>query len=336
MAQNMARWMALAWCAAVAGSAGAQESTRNLSGASANLPLSGTISLGVGSSGGLLYDRYFYGNFRVDTLSWTSEINANSTGAWRREMFTGVTAPGFSQQSVRLDADPTANSTWSGYRAFNANTSPAGNPGSNGGSAASYFSGKRASGLWRFRFFSSASYTGAPDLRNGVFTLNPQNVLLNSVSLGTINSGAFGSTITGDTTGAFSDTLGPTGRVFGNPIPVNTNDGYNAGDNVWTVSHAGGDLSIQLDHNAGYDLNLFLWGNTTATSLLGQTTGTDLSQTLTVTGLAAGTYYLAVDGVRGNSASTGGEGAYTLTVIPAPASAALLGLAGLAARRRRR
>lgn len=108
---------------------------------------------------------------------------------------------------------------------------------------------------------------------------------------------------------------------------------WSGGDDVYTLNWAGGDLVADLIFAVvDGDLDLYLWGDNGATILLDSSTSTSSNEQVSVTGLAAGTYYFSIDGWFGDTNS------YKLQVngVPAPGSVALLGLGGLAATRRRR
>jgi uncharacterized protein (TIGR03382 family) len=134
--------------------------------------------------------------------------------------------------------------------------------------------------------------------------------------------------------------IGPGANVMGNnsgsPDVLNGPNGFGSGnwgggDDVYELNWTGGDLVVDLlfSHAQG-DLDLFVWGNDTATNLLGSGLSVSDNEQVVVPGLAAGTYWIHIDGWQGASAD------YKLNVIPTPGALAVFGFAGLAAVRRRR
>ncbi|MCA9304857.1 MAG: PPC domain-containing protein [Phycisphaerales bacterium] len=147
-------------------------------------------------------------------------------------------------------------------------------------------------------------------------------VTLDDLSIATITGG---SSTSGDTSGSADNMNGGSG--------IGSGGSWSGGDDVYTLNWAGGDLVADLlfTHADG-DIDLYVWGDNAATVLLGSSTSTSDNEQVSVAGLAAGTYYISVDGWFGDSNS------YKLQLngVPTPASAALLGLGGLVATRRRR
>jgi len=147
-------------------------------------------------------------------------------------------------------------------------------------------------------------------------------VTLDDLSIATITGG---SSTSGDTSGSADNMNGGSGIASGGS--------WSGGDDVYTLNWAGGDLVADLLFTTlDGDLDLYVWGDNGATNLLGSGTSTSDNEQVTVAGLAAGTYYISVDGWFGDTNS------YKLQLngVPTPASAALLGLGGLVATRRRR
>ncbi len=145
---------------------------------------------------------------------------------------------------------------------------------------------------------------------------------LDDLSIGTLNGG---DSVMGDTALSSDDM---------NADVIGSGGSWSGGDDVYTLSWGGGDLTLDLlfTDDLG-DLDLFLFDNNNPTGELAQGISVDDNEQVVVAALAAGTYYVSVDGWLGASNS------YTLNVsqdIPAPAGMALLGLGGLAAGRRRR
>lgn len=149
---------------------------------------------------------------------------------------------------------------------------------------------------------------------------------LSSDLIGSITGSGVGS---GDTTLA-DDTFN--GR-FG---PAEIDGVYTGGDEVWEIVHGGGQLDIIVEFfDSDADLDIFLYGEDIVPN---QDDTLDISLGFTTTeslggDFAAGTYYVLIDGFY--SADALGS-AYSITVVPAPAGVAMLGLGGLVATRRRR
>jgi len=150
---------------------------------------------------------------------------------------------------------------------------------------------------------------------------------LDDLSIGTLVGG---DSVMGNTAGSSDDMNGDA---------IMTGGSWNGGDDVYTLLWGGGDLVLDLlfampapDGNDG-DLDLFLFDNNLSggPGELAQALSLDANEQIEMLGLAAGTYYVSVDGW------TGDTNAYTLNVsIPTPSSMALLGLGGLVVGRRRR
>ena len=144
---------------------------------------------------------------------------------------------------------------------------------------------------------------------------------LADLSLGTIGAG---DSVMGDTFGAADNMNGTAG--FGSGA-------WSGGEDVYTLAWGGGDLVLDLLFtNDDGDFDLFLWADAAATVAVANSLSVDDNEQIAVAGLAAGTYYVHIDGWLGatNTYKLQDNG------VPAPASAALLGLGGLVATRRRR
>ena len=127
------------------------------------------------------------------------------------------------------------------------------------------------------------------------------------------------------------------GTLVGAP---DLNDGFTSGDhifNIWDggdrvygLNWLGGDINITLTGVSG-DPDLFLYtpGSLDDSSIY-STRG--LVDSVSLLNAAPGFYYIVVD------TTFGSEGAFQLSVaaVPAPAALALLGVAGMVGRRRRR
>lgn len=133
-----------------------------------------------------------------------------------------------------------------------------------------------------------------------------------------------GSVVNGDTTGHSDDNDG-----FSSGIHIF--DLWDGGDDVWRFDWLGGPMVVELDYdNTFADLDLFVYrpgGLDDSGDYSIINTG---HENVTINSAAAGSYYIVIDSPAFQ------EGAYTLSVTPAPASLALLGMGGLLAGRRRR
>jgi len=160
------------------------------------------------------------------------------------------------------------------------------------------------------------------DLANNIVT--DRGTTWDDLSIGTLTNG---SNVNGDTANSTDDVSGD------DPAPGS----WDGGDDVYSLQWGGGDLVIDLlftmngsTTNDG-DLDLFLVGSASpdgsniATSLT-----VDDNEQVSVSGLAAGKYWVVVDGWAGASNS------YKLNVSPTPGAVAVFGLAGIAGATRRR
>ncbi len=160
-------------------------------------------------------------------------------------------------------------------------------------------------------------------------TLNTAPTLA-SLALGTLGPGA---SAVGDTRESTNDLAG---GAFVSPFFPGS---VNGNDDVWAVEWGGGDFEATLDVLSTTfplllpaELDLYLYDAADPADALAFTNAGNSGgdpDVLRVTDLAAGTYYLRVDGLFDS-------GAYNLSIVPAPGAAALLGLAGVACVRRRR
>ncbi len=179
-----------------------------------------------------------------------------------------------------------------------------------------------AGGLGNDLFLNVANQFGSFN-----FTLSNINVTIDNIVLPTLASLSIGTLMdgdqaTGNTNGSSNDLVTTSGNAF-----TGTGTAETGGDDVYELIWGGGDLNAWLNFESGLDLDLFLYDS--ADDLVDSAFTVANPEHLSVAGLAAGTYYLRVDGFFGDA------GGYTLT-LPAPGSVALLGLAGLAGLRRRR
>ncbi|PCI08376.1 hypothetical protein COB72_08510 [bacterium] len=150
---------------------------------------------------------------------------------------------------------------------------------------------------------------------------NAGALTLDDLSIGTILAG---DSVLGDTNGSSNDMNGV--------LIATSIFSWSGNDDVYTLNWGGGDLVLDLFYTAADgDLDMFVFDSNLAGSAIGTSLTTSDDEQIELLGLAAGTYYVSVDGWSDAANS------YTLNVsVPAPASMALLGLGGLVAGRRRR
>ncbi|MCB9847897.1 MAG: hypothetical protein H6814_05735 [Phycisphaeraceae bacterium] len=156
------------------------------------------------------------------------------------------------------------------------------------------------------------------DLATNVLT--NRGVGLAALEIGTLNGGE---SVFGDTANSTDDVNGPSGLGGGGS--------WNGGDDVYSLQWGGGDITIDLFFSdAAGDLDLILYDSSDATNDIGLSSSVTDDEQIAIAGLAAGKYWIVVDGWQGNSNS------YKLAVSPTPGAAAVFGLAGIAAAGRRR
>lgn len=128
-----------------------------------------------------------------------------------------------------------------------------------------------------------------------------------------------GSLVTGTTAGKADDNDGfESGtHVFGI---------WDGGDDVYKINWLGGDMTVTLSNiGGGVDNDLFIYLPTDLDSSGDYSIlGGSFTDSVTIVGAAAGTYYVNVDSTFLS------EGGYRLSVIPTPATAVLLGMGALA------
>lgn len=108
-------------------------------------------------------------------------------------------------------------------------------------------------------------------------------------------------------------------------------DIWDGGDDVWALNWAGGTMTINLAYDIfDGDPDLFLYKPGSYDESSYDSYGNTGLDSVTVPGAAPGLYYILIDTTAGN------EGAYSLSVVPAPGSMMLFGSLGCAAMRRRR
>lgn len=133
-----------------------------------------------------------------------------------------------------------------------------------------------------------------------------------------------GSSVSGNTTGHADDNDGWDSGIH-------IFDIWDGGDDVWQLNWAGGDMNLQLLYNPAppVDLDMFLYepGAYDSTGIY-SIINTGVEEIL-YPAAPAGVYYINIDSPIGQ------EGAYTLNVLPEPATLALLALGACAVRRRR-
>ena len=163
----------------------------------------------------------------------------------------------------------------------------------------------------------ATSIKSVEDLANNIVT-NRAN-LLPSLEIGTIFNGQ---SVNGNTA-LSSDDLSGNGPAPGS---------WSGGDDVYSLQWGGGDITIDLLFSqVSGDLDLWLVGdpNVVAPAIDSSLSVSDNEQVSAI-GLAAGKYWIIIDGWQGASNT------YKLAVSPTPGAAAVFGLAGLAAAGRRR
>jgi len=153
----------------------------------------------------------------------------------------------------------------------------------------------------------------------GVASAANAGLTLDDLSIGTLTAGSM---VSGDTSTS-TDDMGRDG--------IATGTSWSGGDDVYTVNWGGGDFEANLTFiDADGDIDLFFFDNNNPVANAAESIGVVDIETISIAGLAAGTYYLSVDGFFGATNT------YDLSVVPAPSAMALLGLGGLVAGRRRR
>lgn len=207
-------------------------------------------------------------------------------------------------------------------------------PGASGGGNATY--------SWSVDF-NGSDYLGGSDIFfNGFSTFGANwssaNISVNLITAPTLASLSIATLNPGDST--MGDTRNSTNDLTGNAaVSPFAGGGINGGDDVYEIVWGGGDfdatldiLSTTLPLNLPAELDMYLYDSAEPSSSIGfsgQGNSTGDPDTLSLPGLAAGTYYLRVDGLFDS-------GAYNLSIAPAPGALGLLGLSGLAGLRRRR
>ncbi|GJM24950.1 MAG: hypothetical protein DHS20C16_13650 [Phycisphaerae bacterium] len=178
--------------------------------------------------------------------------------------------------------------------------------------------------LW---FISWETYAGASfNLANVAITLTQGAPVSPFASL------ALQGVLNGPVDSASGDTTGAADQVAGGAGPGAGSANYFSGDHTYQLNWGGGDINIDsLFTNANGDIDLFLYDDTPGAGLVASGTSVDDNENINLVGLAAGTYYIVIDGWQG------AENAYQLNVTPEPASIALLAMgAAVVVRRRRR
>ncbi|MGD9692002.1 MAG: PPC domain-containing protein [Phycisphaerales bacterium] len=135
-----------------------------------------------------------------------------------------------------------------------------------------------------------------------------------------------GSVVNGDVTGHADDNDGFTSGMHIFNI-------WDGGDDVWTITWAGGDMQVDLTYSTALcDVDLFVYRPTNLDDSGDYAIANTGVDTVTILAADAGTYYVNVDSTFFS------EGAYTLsvTLIPEPGAVSLFALSALIATRRRR
>ncbi|MCA9251661.1 MAG: pre-peptidase C-terminal domain-containing protein [Phycisphaerales bacterium] len=173
--------------------------------------------------------------------------------------------------------------------------------------------------LW---FLGSQSYTGSTASWSNISVTLTQAAIptLDDFLTGTLNGPV--DSVSGNTLGGGDNLNGPNGIGAGS---------WSGEDHVYQLNWGGGDINIDLlFSNVDGDVDLILFGDNTGNVVIDSGTSTDDNENINVLGLAAGTYYIAIDGWQGAT------NAYTLNVTPEPASLALLAMGAAVVIRRRR
>ncbi len=166
--------------------------------------------------------------------------------------------------------------------------------------------------------FGATSIKSVGDLAQGV--VNFRGGDLDSLSIGTLFGGE---SVNGDTSTSTDDIDGING------LPAGGN--WDGGDDVYSLQWGGGDLTLDLFFsNADGDIDLILFDSADGSTTVATATSTSDDEQIVAAGLAAGKYWVAIDGWQGASNT------YKLAVSPTPGAAAVFGLAGIAAAGRRR
>lgn len=108
-------------------------------------------------------------------------------------------------------------------------------------------------------------------------------------------------------------------------------DVWDGGDDVWALNWDGGHMTINLAYDIfDGDPDLFLYTPGSYDESSYDDYGGDGFDSVSLVGAPAGLYYILIDTTAGN------EGAYSLSVVPAPGSVALFGALGCGMLTRRR
>jgi hypothetical protein len=173
--------------------------------------------------------------------------------------------------------------------------------------------------LW---FLGSQAYSGSTAAWSNISVTLTQAAVptLDDFLTGTLNGPV--DSVSGNTLGGGDNLNGPNGIGAGS---------WSGEDHVYQLNWGGGDINIDLLFtNANGDIDLILFGDNTGNVVLGSGQSTTDNENVNILGLAAGTYYIAVDGWQGDTNS------YDLNVTPEPASIALLAMGAAVVIRRRR
>lgn len=314
---NIAKTVAFAAGLALTASASAQ--TLQFSAGAAG-PLDSAGALGDAGNGSFSFN-YAGAAFTVGDIIFTGDLTDGGVGTWGSEASVAVTNPGGIVGTVGLGSG----TTFAGTVAVGPNTI--------GGGSALW--GNDVVGTWTFEFFESFDDAGIDATWTNVnfdfYDFAPVGPPANTYVGVNPNTTETGPLNLAEVTWYSFDVAGGAGAQ---PWSIDTFGSTNTGG-----SFGDDDTEIGLFDSAG---NLIAsnddadFGAGILTSLLDDTT---------VGALADGTYYVAVGsfntvygpGFAADSTSTAtGTNVVNFSFVPAPASAALLGLGGLAAIRRRR
>lgn len=196
-------------------------------------------------------------------------------------------------------------------------------------------------GVWTFRFYEDfVDNPAGPDMVwesiRVRFTTDTQPTNLEQMSIASLGAGSSikGRNSQNSPYGDRSFLDGPNGFT-----PYSQQDGFayanwGGSENVYAIDWLGGDAVLRLNiEDPSSDLDMFLYGNTSATNLIGFSIGDFVSQEeISVPNLPAGRYWLVIDAKRCDVSD------YEFQVVPTPGATGLAALTGalvLPGRRRR-
>lgn len=271
-------------------------------------PVPGAAGVGAGNGS------FTYNHAGADFIPGTIDISVDATPVngitWGSEISVEICNP-----SVCATAQIGSGSTWLGTQNFSVSLS----------GAEGVLTGTSV-GTWTFEFYDSYDDTGIDASLTNIeidvqdFVPPPPPPPLTDFLTATVGLGkTFGDTNNG------SDVMD---GVSGSPFASGSETGP---EDVYELNWAGGDLFIDLDIlSVGVDLDFFVYDSADPLAPLDYAWTTADPETLEFLGLAAGTYYIRVDGYQGAA------GEYSLLITPEPATLVLLGFGAVGLLRRRR